>query len=149
MVAVRGRPSGLPAEIDRFVNPRTAATLSVLWRLHFGQDFLHMSHSTPLPRYIPLTQPGLDNPVFLLDSEASLKDLQACAELRVSLVTRFLDTLINMKPTDADETDLVIIASTAHLLMLEACDVHRVIEKRLWSSGETVFSGCELEQQSA
>lgn len=108
-----------------------------------------MSHSTPLPRYIPLTQPGLDNPVFLLDSEAPLKDLQACAELRVSLVTRFLDTLINMKPTDADETDLVNIASTAHLLMLEACDVHRVIEKRLWSSGEAVSGGCELERQSA
>ncbi|MCQ3030637.1 hypothetical protein NLO88_08205 [Pseudomonas syringae] len=108
-----------------------------------------MSHSTPLPRYIPLTQPSLENPVFLLDSEAPLKDLQACAELRVSLVTRVLDTLINMKPTDADETDLVTIASTAHLLMLEACDVHRVIEKRLWSSGETAFSGCEPERQSA
>lgn len=108
-----------------------------------------MSHSTPLPRYIPLTQPGQDNPVFLLDSEAPLKDLQACAELRVSLVTRFLDTLINMKPTDADENDLVAIASTAHLLMLEACDVHRVIEKRLWASGEAAFSGCEPERQSA
>ncbi|PHN30865.1 hypothetical protein [Pseudomonas sp. ICMP 561] len=108
-----------------------------------------MSHSPPLPRYIPLTQPSLDNPVFLLDSEAPLKDLQACAELRVSLVTRFLDTLVNMKPTNADETDLVTIASTAHLLMLEACDVHRVIEKRLWSSGETVFNGCEPERQSA
>lgn len=108
-----------------------------------------MSHSPPPPRYIPLTQPGQDNPVFLLDSEAPLKDLQACAERRVSLVTRFLDTLINMKPTDADETDLLTIASTAHLLMLEACDVHRVIETRLGSVGEAVFSRCEPERQSA
>lgn len=100
-----------------------------------------MPQTTPLPRYIPLTHPGQDNPVFLLDAEAPLKDLQACAELRVSLVTRFLDTLINMKPTDVDESDLVNLASTAHLLMLEACDVHRVIEKRLWGSGEAVFSG--------
>jgi hypothetical protein len=132
---------GLPAEIDRFVNPRTAATLSISWRLHLEPEFLQMPQTTPLPRYIPLTHPGQDNPVFLLDSEAPLKDLQACAELRVSLVTRFLDTLINMKPADADESDLVTIASTAHLLLLEACDVHRVIEKRIWASGEVAFSG--------
>jgi hypothetical protein len=99
-----------------------------------------MSVNTPLPRYIPLTQPGQENPVFLLDTEASLKDLQACAELRVNLATRFLDTIVNMKPTHADERDLTTLASTAHLLMLEACDVHRVMEKRLWTLGEKAVS---------
>ena len=92
-----------------------------------------MPNTTPLPRYIPLTQPGLENAVFLLDTHASLKDLHACAELRVSLATRFLDTMVSMRPAHADEHDLATIASTAHVLMLEACDVHRVIEKRLWA----------------
>ena len=93
-----------------------------------------MSNTTLPPRYIPLTQPGQENPV-LLDTQAPLKDLHACAELRVSLATRFLDAMVNMQPTHADERDLSTIASTAHLLMLEACDVHRVIERRLWESG--------------
>jgi hypothetical protein len=69
-----------------------------------------------------------------------LKDQHACAQLRVSLATRCLDTLVNIKPTHADEHDLTALASTAHLLMLEACDVHRVIEKRLWESGGAAFT---------
>lgn len=94
-----------------------------------------MSETHLPPRYIPLTQPGQENPVFLLDTHAPLRDLHACAELRVSLATRFLDAMVNMQPTHADERDLSTIANTAHLLMLEACDVHRVIERRLWEPG--------------
>jgi len=99
-----------------------------------------MTDSNLPPRYIPLTQPGQENPVFLLDTQAPLKDLHACAELRVSLATRFLDAMVNMKPSHADEHDLTTIASTAHLLMLEACDVHRVIERRLWQSDAATFA---------
>ena len=93
-----------------------------------------MSDTTLPPRYIPLTQPGQDSTVFFVDTQAPLVDLHACAELRVSLATRFLDAMVNMQPTHADERDLGTIASTAHLLMLEACDVHRVIERRLWQA---------------
>ena len=98
-----------------------------------------MNETTLPPRYIPLTQPGQENPVFLLDTHAPLRDLHACAELRVSLATRFLDAMVNMQPTHADERDLSTIASTAHLLMLEACDVHRVIERRLWQADSEVL----------
>lgn len=41
-----------------------------------------------------------------------------------------------MSPTNTDESDLTTLASTAHWLMLEACDVSRVIEKRLWRGSE-------------
>jgi len=36
-----------------------------------------MTDSNLPPRYIPLTQPGQENPVFLLDTQAPLKDLHA------------------------------------------------------------------------
>jgi hypothetical protein len=68
-----------------------------------------MPYNLESPRYIPLTHHGLDGAVLLLDSQAPLKDLHACVELRVRLAT-----------------------GTAHLLMQEACDMNRVIEKRLW-----------------
>ena len=93
-----------------------------------------MSDNNLPPRFVPLTQPGQDSPVFFVDTQAPLVDLHACAELRVSLATRFLDAMVNMQPTHADERDLSTIASTAPLLMLEACDVHRVIERRLWQA---------------
>lgn len=56
-----------------------------------------MSHINPVNRYIPLTHPGLENPVLLLDSHASLQDLHALADLRVTQATRCLDTLANLK----------------------------------------------------
>ncbi|MBC3948653.1 hypothetical protein [Pseudomonas folii] len=96
-----------------------------------------MNHDTEHARYIPLTQPGLDRSVLLLDSHAPLKDLHAFAETRISLATRFLDTLAHMNPTHTDESDITTLASTAHLLMLEACDVNRVIEKRLWKRDDS------------
>jgi hypothetical protein len=86
-------------------------------------------------RYIPLTHPGLENPILLLDSQASLQDLHALADLRVTQATRCLDTLVNLKDLDPDEHDLTAIAGTAHALMLQACDVNRLIEKRLWANG--------------
>jgi hypothetical protein len=95
-----------------------------------------MNHDTEHARYIPLTHPGQENAVLLLDSHASLRDLHAFAETRISLATRFLDTLAHMSPTNTDESDLTTLASTAHWLMLEACDVSRVIEKRLWRGSE-------------
>lgn len=85
-----------------------------------------------LDRYIALTQPGLDKPVLSLDSEASLQDLHAFVDLRVSLATRCLDALAGLKPTSTEEQDLSAIAGTAHVLMQEACDANRLIEKRLW-----------------
>ena len=83
-------------------------------------------------RYIPLSHPGLENPVLLLDSNASLQDLHALAYLRVSLATRCLDALSNLKSNGTDEDDLIAIAGTANILMQEACDVNRLIERRLW-----------------
>jgi hypothetical protein len=96
-----------------------------------------MNHDTEHARYTPLTHPGQENAVLLLDSHASLKDLHAFAETRISLATRFLDTLAHMNPTHTDESDITTLASTAHLLMLEACDVSRVIEKRLWKRDDS------------
>ncbi|MCS3469162.1 hypothetical protein M2401_002900 [Pseudomonas sp. JUb42] len=87
-------------------------------------------------RYTPLSHPGLDSPVLMLDTQASLKDLHACTVLRVNLVTRFLDTLANLKCTGADEHDLVALAGTAHMLMQETCDVNRAIEARLWRGAQ-------------
>jgi hypothetical protein len=95
-----------------------------------------MNLDAPSVRYIPLTQHGLESPVLLLDSQAPLKDLHACAELRVRLATRFLDALASLKPHESEEWDLAAIAGTAHLLMQEACDLNGVIERRLW--------GCEV-----
>lgn len=99
-----------------------------------------MNHDTEHCRYIPLTHTGQDNAVLLLDSHAPLKDLHAFAETRISLATRFLDTLAHMNPTNTDESDISTLASTAHLLMLEACDVNRVIEKRLWRGSDPGLS---------
>jgi hypothetical protein len=94
-----------------------------------------MSFGNTDDRYIPLAHPGLENPILLLDSQASLQDLHALADLRVTQATRCLDTLVNLKDLDPDEHDLTAIADTAHALMLQACDVNRLIEKRLWANG--------------
>jgi hypothetical protein len=90
-----------------------------------------MTCTSDFPRYIPLTQQGLDNTVLLLDSQAPLKDLHACVDLRVRLATEFLDAVAGKRP---DDCGLSAMAGTAHLLMQEACDVSRVIEKRLWEN---------------
>lgn len=87
-------------------------------------------------RYTPLSHPGLDSPVLMLDTQAPLKDMHACTVLRINLVTQFLDTLANLKCTGADEHDLVALAGTAHMLMQETCDVNRAIEQRLWRGAE-------------
>ncbi|OCR24236.1 hypothetical protein AFK24_15010 [Pseudomonas syringae] len=91
-----------------------------------------MPYNLESPRYIPLTHHGLDGAVLLLDSQAPLKDLHACVELRVRLATEFLDAVSSKKPGSADDYDLNAMAGTAHLLMQEACDMNRVIERRLW-----------------
>jgi hypothetical protein len=93
-----------------------------------------MGQNIQCPRYIPLTQHGLDGNVLLLDSEATLKDLHACAELRVRLVAEFLDAVVSIKDQYTDPCELTSLASAACLLMQEACDLNRVIEKRLWST---------------
>jgi hypothetical protein len=93
-----------------------------------------MPNNLESTRYIPLTQHGLDGTVLLLDSQAPLKDLHACVDLRVRLATEFLDAVSSGKSGSADDYDLSAMAGTAHLLMQEACDVSRVIEQRLWEA---------------
>ncbi|UCR87201.1 hypothetical protein [Pseudomonas chlororaphis] len=66
--------------------------------------------------YISLQTPT-DNPVLLIDSNAPLLDLLACADQRVRAIHKLMTSLSCMTAKTADESDLFQIADIASLLL--------------------------------
>lgn len=66
--------------------------------------------------YIPLQTPS-DRPVLLIDSNASLTDLLACADQRVRAIHKLMISLSCMTAQTADGSDLFQIADIASLLL--------------------------------
>ncbi|AMS14796.1 hypothetical protein A3218_11000 [Pseudomonas chlororaphis] len=66
--------------------------------------------------YISLQTPT-DNPVLLIDSNAPLLDLLACADQRVRAIHKLMVSLSCMTAKTADESDLFQIADIASLLL--------------------------------
>ncbi|AZE02556.1 hypothetical protein [Pseudomonas chlororaphis] len=66
--------------------------------------------------YISLQTPT-DNPVLLIDSNAPLLDLLACADQRVRAIHKLMASLSCMTAKTADESDLFQIADIASLLL--------------------------------
>ncbi|AZD56030.1 hypothetical protein [Pseudomonas chlororaphis] len=67
--------------------------------------------------YIPLHSTATEHPVLLIDSNASLVDLLACADRRVRAIHKLMNCLSCMTACTADESDLFQIADIASLLL--------------------------------
>ncbi|WP_447774052.1 hypothetical protein [Pseudomonas chlororaphis] len=66
--------------------------------------------------YIPLQTPT-ENPVLLIDGNAALTDLLACADQRVRAIHKLMTSLSCMTAKTVDESDLFQIADIASLLL--------------------------------
>ena len=76
-------------------------------------------------KLIPLTNNPSKTPVLLIDSEASHRDLEACADQRLNAAKGLLDSLAHMSFTNVEPKDLHNFTDAAYLLLEDASDLYR------------------------
>ena len=118
-------------EVDRFANPRTAATqfrLATKWVV-YSRPLRDSSMTNSA--YIPLTAIDCTITALLIDRNAPLDVLHANAAARVLAVTQLMGTFSSRDVQDADAIDLKQLATTAMILLRDGCDLLNVLGWRL------------------
>ncbi len=135
MAAVRGRPSGLPGVI--LPGLRTRAQLPPnLFRsskvaVLFSQNRIEpYDNSTPAPPLHPHVPNRNRLPVLLIDSDAPLSELHACASERLNAALAYLHLMACSNVSDYAEHDINTVANTARIMVQDVADVFTVIERR-------------------
>jgi hypothetical protein len=77
-----------------------------------------------------MSHPATDHPVLLINAEASLHDLHACASERLDAVLKYLDLMACIHLPDHAEHDINTVTTIARILVQDVSDVFRVIEQR-------------------
>jgi hypothetical protein len=135
MAVVRGRPSGLPVH---GVNPPVCEPAHSchpsVSQLNGGNSsslrIITMTIQKPLHHYTKMSHPATDNPVLLIDANAPLRDLHACAAERLNAVLKYLDLMACIRLPDHAEHDINTVTNIAKIMVQDVSDVFRVIEQR-------------------
>lgn len=135
MVAVCGRPSGLPgSSYPRSANPHMATTLRFAANgsssSHGYEEALLMPTDEPLRKYANMSHPATDQPVLFIDADASLSDLHACVSERLNAVFKYLDLMACVHLPDHAEHDINTVTTIARIMVQDVRDVFRLIERR-------------------
>ncbi|MFW0753397.1 fructose-bisphosphate aldolase [Pseudomonas sp. H11T01] len=89
-----------------------------------------MTIKNPSDRFIPFTNTVTDEPVLMIDSQASLRDLHACVSERLHTVLNYLTLMACTSLPDYAERDINTVANVARLMVQDITDVFGVIEMR-------------------
>ncbi|WP_228759054.1 fructose-bisphosphate aldolase [Pseudomonas neuropathica] len=89
-----------------------------------------MPTDEPLHHYAKMSHPATDHPVLLIDANAPLRDLHACAAERLNAVLKYLDLIACTRLPDHAEHDIDTVTNIARILVQDVNDVFRVIEQR-------------------
>ncbi|MFP3851251.1 hypothetical protein [Pseudomonas sp. W5-01] len=73
----------------------------------------------------PLTTNPSETPVLLVDTSAPYRDLQECAEQRLSVAKGLVSSLASIKMTTAHAEELSKFADAAYLLLEDASDLFK------------------------
>ncbi|UIN56771.1 hypothetical protein [Pseudomonas kribbensis] len=91
-----------------------------------------MNISTPLNnRFRPLKSCDGNNPVMVIDTEATPVDLLDAADLRLRAASDLLETLYCLCFKQADVKDIPNIVNALYLLTQDGCDLLEVSRQRL------------------
>ncbi|AZZ76947.1 MULTISPECIES: fructose-bisphosphate aldolase [unclassified Pseudomonas] len=89
-----------------------------------------MTIKKPLHQYAHMSHPATDHPVLLIDANAPLRDLHACAAERLNAVLKYLDLVTCIRLSDHAEHDINTVTNIARIMVQDVSDVFRVIEQR-------------------
>jgi hypothetical protein len=95
-----------------------------------------MTIKKPLYHYAHMSHPATDQPVLLIDSNAPLRDLHACAAERLNAVLKYLDLIACTRLSDYAEHDINTVTNIARIMVQDVRDVFRVIEQRGFETAE-------------
>jgi hypothetical protein len=90
----------------------------------------------PPQRFIPFTNIVTDEPVLMIDSQASLRDLHACVSERLHTVLNYLTLMACTNLPDYAERDINTVTNVARLMIQDVSDVFAVIEMRGIEKGQ-------------
>ena len=139
MAAVRGRPSGLPGVIlpglrTRAQLPPNLFRSSKVVILFTQIESNLMTNQNPPRRFTPMSQTATDYPVLLIDSDAPLSELHACASERLNAALAYLHLMACSNVSDYAEHDINTVANTARIMVQDVADVFTVMERRGFDS---------------
>ncbi|MGY2291296.1 fructose-bisphosphate aldolase [Pseudomonas sp. SDO528_S397] len=77
-----------------------------------------------------MSQTATDYPVLLIDGQAPLNELHACASERLNAVLKYLHLMACSNVSDYAVHDINTVANTARILVQDVADVFAVIERR-------------------
>jgi len=89
-----------------------------------------MTNKKSLYQCVDMSYPASDHPVLLINAEAPLSDLHACASERLEAVLKYLDLMACTSLPDHSEHDISTITMIARILVQDVRDVFRVIGQR-------------------
>jgi len=95
----------------------------------FLRDFT-LTTQHPPRRFTPMSQSATDYPVLLIDSDAPLSELHACASERLNAALAYLNLMACSSVSDYAEHDINTVANTARIMVQDVADVFLVIERR-------------------
>ena len=113
--------------ILRSVNPRIAATHFVSQQNggNSSQQRINTMTTQKLMCHCAnMSHPATDRPVLLIDADAPLRDLHACASERLNAVLKYLDLM------DHAEHDIYTVTTIARIMVQDVSDIFRVVEQR-------------------
>ena len=93
-----------------------------------------MTTQHPPRRFTPMSQTATDYPVLLIDSDAPLGELHACASERLNAALAYLHLMACSNVSDYAEHDINTVANTARIMVQDVADVFAVIERRGFGS---------------
>lgn len=94
-----------------------------------------MTSDKPLHHYAEMSHPATYHPVLLIDANAPLRDLHACAAERLNAVLKYLDLMACIRLPDHAEQDINTVTNIARIMVQDVSDVFRVIEQRGFDAG--------------
>ncbi|WP_434576304.1 fructose-bisphosphate aldolase [Pseudomonas sp. Z3-6] len=89
-----------------------------------------MRQNTLDQRFTPLTQTATTHPVLLIDTQAPLPELHACASERLHATLDYLTLVACSSLRDSAASDLNTLTNVARILVQDVADVFGVIERR-------------------
>ncbi len=75
-----------------------------------------MTNKKSLYQCVDMSYPASDHPVLLINAEAPLSDLHACASERLEAVLKYLDLMACTSLPDHSEHDISTITTIARIL---------------------------------
>ncbi|MFB3305028.1 fructose-bisphosphate aldolase [Pseudomonas sp. AMR01] len=93
-----------------------------------------MTTDHPPRRFTPMSQSATDYPVLLIDADAPLSELHACAGERLNAALAYLNLMACSNVSDYAEHDINTVANTARIMVQDVADIFTVVERRGFDS---------------